>query len=260
LSKGPQRKESKFIAALEKRAETSKSSLILAADLDYRENTKDLLRDAKEIIAATRDYLSAVKLNLHLIIPLSLSQLAELNDFILSSGLQSIADLKLNDIDNTNRVATGYLWKAGFSAVIVNPFAGFENGLDVVFQRAGELGKGVITLAYMSHKGANEGFGLELANGRTMFDLFLERALSWGADGVVLGSTRPEKIAQAKAVLKNNTKILCPGSGAQGGDPAEALRAGADYIILGRSILNSSDPREAIRQAYLKMSAKAKQS
>jgi orotidine-5'-phosphate decarboxylase len=248
LSRGSDRK-SKFLESLEKR----KSPLILAADQDYREDTSGLLRDAKKLIELTSDYISAVKVNFHLVIPLSIGELGELNHFINSLGLQSIADLKLNDIDNTNKVATEYLWKAGFSAVIVNPFAGFENGLDVVFKQARELGKGVITLAYMSHRGADEGFGLKLADGGTIFDLFLERALSWGSDGVILGSTRPGKIAQARSILKGDVKIFCPGSGAQGGNPVEAMKAGADYLILGRSIVNGHDPKEAIRLVYEKL-------
>jgi orotidine-5'-phosphate decarboxylase len=252
LSLGSNRKESKFSESLEKRSKETKSLLVLALDIDYRENTTELLADAKRLVSETSEYLAAVKLNLHLIIPLSLSQLSNLNDFIFSQGLQTIADLKLNDIDNTNRVATEYLWNAGFSAVIVNPFAGFENGLDVVFVRARELGKGVITLAYMSHKGADEGYGLKLADGGSVFDLFLERAISWSADGIIMGSTRSDKIVQARSKVKNKTKIFCPGSGTQGGDQIEALKAGADYIIMGRSIVNSSNPKQTIKQVYEK--------
>ena len=31
-------------------------------------------------------------------------------------GLQTIADIKLNDIGHTNDVATGHLWSLGFDA------------------------------------------------------------------------------------------------------------------------------------------------
>ena len=131
-----------------------------------------------------------------------------------------------------------YLWKAGFSAVIVNPFAGFKGGLDSVFASAKDHGKGVITLAFMSHSGAAEGFGLKLEDGSTIFELFLDRAKSWSADGVILGSTRPEKIELAKSNLNGSyCKIFSPGSGAQGGDPVAALNAGSDYLIYGRSIV-----------------------
>ena len=63
------------------------------------------------------------------------------------------------------------------------------------------LGKGVITLAYMSHKGAVEGYGFKLTGQRTVFDEFLQRAKKWGSAGVVIGTTRPEKIEYARNVL-----------------------------------------------------------
>jgi orotidine-5'-phosphate decarboxylase len=39
--------------------------------------------------------------------------------------------------------------------------------------------------------------------------------------------------------------ILTPGVGAQGGSAADAIRAGADYIIVGRSIYQADDPGAA---------------
>ena len=115
-------------------------------------------------------------------------------------------------------VATDYLWDSGFDAVIVNPFVGFKGVLDEVYETSHKLGKGVISLAYMSHPGADEGYGLELKNGSSIFDLMLERANTWGSDGVVLGTTRTEKIRIARSRLKKDIKIISPGSGAQGGD------------------------------------------
>ncbi len=244
------RSRSSFIKNIEARARSSKSRIILALDIDYRDDTSKLLTDAKVIVNKTSKYLCAVKLNFHLITPLSISELRELNRTISSRGLPSIADIKLNDIDNTNRVATEYLWKAGFSAVIVNPFVGYNGALDVVLQRAHEIGKGVIFLAYMSHRGAEEGYGLRLEKGETIHELFLEHARDWKADGVVMGTTRPEKILAARNFLGSRIKIFSPGSGAQGGNPVASLKAGADYLIFGRSIVESGDPNQAVREIY----------
>jgi orotidine-5'-phosphate decarboxylase len=200
------------------------------------------------IFDATKDLICGVKVNFHLIITLSLEDLAQLNRVIAHANIPAIADIKLNDIDNTNRVATEYLWSSGFSAVIVNPFAGYEGALDVVFKRAFELGKGVITLAYMSHKGAEEGFGLVLRDGRTVFDLFLDRAVKWKADGIIMGTTRTERIAYAKKRIPSSIRIFSPGSGAQGGSPTDSFEAGSDYLIYGRSLIASPDPRRAAQE------------
>jgi orotidine-5'-phosphate decarboxylase len=40
-------------------------------------------------------------------------------------------------------------------------------------------------------------------------------------------------------------KIISPGVGAQGGSSRETLKAGADYIIVGRGIYLSDDPAAA---------------
>lgn len=239
-----------FSRDIEARSKKSNSRIVLALDLDYRNDTSRLLYDAKSIVNSTSKYLCAVKLNFHLIAPLSILELRELNQTISSRGLNSIADIKLNDIDNTNRVATDYLWKAGFAAVIANPLAGYDGALDVVLQRAHAIGKGVILLAYMSHKGAQEGYGLKLHDGGTVHELFLQRARDWKADGVVMGTTRPEKITAAKRFLGRSIKIFSPGSGAQGGDPIASLNAGTDYLIFGRSIVDSEDPKQAVREIY----------
>ena len=39
--------------------------------------------------------------------------------------------------------------------------------------------------------------------------------------------------------------IYSPGVGAQGGDPKIAVEAGATYLIIGRAIYASADPRSA---------------
>ena len=42
--------------------------------------------------------------------------------------------------------------------------------------------------------------------------------------------------------------IICPGSGAQGGDALASIKAGADYLIFGRAIIETPDSRDAARK------------
>jgi len=42
--------------------------------------------------------------------------------------------------------------------------------------------------------------------------------------------------------------IISPGVGTQGGSAGDTIRAGADYVIVGRSIYQSDDPEAAAKQ------------
>ncbi|HII06271.1 MAG TPA: orotidine-5'-phosphate decarboxylase, partial [Methanotrichaceae archaeon] len=63
-------------------------------------------------------------------------------------------------------------------------------------------------------------------------------------DGVVAPATRPERISLIRSVIGERA-IISPGVGAQGGSARAALDAGADYLIVGRSITDSPDPAGA---------------
>jgi orotidine-5'-phosphate decarboxylase len=112
--------------------------------------------------------------------------------------------------------------------------------------------RGVILLVYMSHKGAEEGYGQTIQEpkaGRRVhqYVVFAQKALSWNADGAVVGATYPEKIREIHAILKNHVPIYSPGVGAQGGSIETAIRAGARYLIVGRSITFAENPTEAAK-------------
>ena len=49
--------------------------------------------------------------------------------------------------------------------------------------------------------------------------------------------------------------IVSPGIGAQGGNPADAIMNGSDYIIAGRSIYKSEDPLGEVRRINSAVSA-----
>ena len=183
-----------------------KSRIILANDLDDRNVDK---LEAKTIgnIKRLQEYLCAVKLNLHVILPLNQTSLAKINYAAHDSGLQTIADIKLNDIGNTNKIAIQRLWQAGFDAVIVNPIIGLES-LDELVRSAHSNGHGVVTLVHMSHPGAKLGYGLCVRNPKTgkmqkLHDLFLKWSNSANVDGIVVGATVPEIISHSSKMINN---------------------------------------------------------
>ncbi|MGI6078851.1 MAG: orotidine 5'-phosphate decarboxylase / HUMPS family protein, partial [Fastidiosipilaceae bacterium] len=54
-----------------------------------------------------------------------------------------------------------------------------------------------------------------------------------------------DRIAAIRKIAGNDKEILSPGVGAQGGSASAAIRAGADYVIVGRAIYASDDPAAA---------------
>jgi len=62
---------------------------------------------------------------------------------------------------------------------------------------------------------------------------------------VVVGATRPQVVKQVAEILRGRALIFSPGVGPQGGLLEESLKAGCDYLIIGRHIIESPDPREA---------------
>jgi orotidine-5'-phosphate decarboxylase len=229
------------IAAVEK-----KSPVVLALDPLSSSGKQSLPEVAAKTICAVEQYVCAVKMNFHIILPLSASEILWINKRAHSFGLQSIADIKLNDIENTNAVAIDLLTKMGFDAAIANPFIG-RNALALLVQKAHKADAGIIALVYMSHPGAKEGFGLEVQEGRKLYKTFLGRAAAAGADGIVVGATQLE-ILREVAGQRRRLPVYSPGVGAQGGSAEQAIRSGADYLIIGRSIVEAKQPTKVAKE------------
>ncbi len=239
-----------------------KSKLIIGLDLVADFTGKDaagmkterdrLEQAALEMISKTAEHAVAFKINRHLVLPLGLTDgIPRLVDKIHDEGVTAIIDCKLNDVGNTNKVITKYYFDAGFDAIIVNPFVGMEGGLDAVFEAATTRKRGIITLCYMSHPGAKDGYGLTVApdekskKAEPLYIRFARQSRLWDVDGVIVGATHPEKIAEIRTTLGDEIPIICPGVGAQGGSAKEAIDAGANFVIAARSIIESPDPSAA---------------
>ncbi len=219
-------------------AEEKNSRVVLA--LDPPASVSDGREFAERMVGLVQEHVCAIKVNFHLILPLAGSEIAKVNRLAHSYGLQCIADIKLNDIENTNDVAIDHLiGRMGFDSVIVNPFIGTA-ALDSLVKKARSAEGGIIALVYMSHPGAKEGFGLYVGGKEELYKIFLERAERADADGIVVGASQLAVIREISA--ERRIPIYSPGIGMQGGDPEAAAKSGADYLIIGRSITESKDP------------------
>lgn len=238
-----------FKTRLSKIAKTN-GRVILANDYDL--SVKNLETKTINNIKKLHPFLCGIKLNFHLLLPLGSREIIKINSEAHKFGLQTIADIKLNDIGNTNKITTDHLWKLGFDAVITNPIMGLESLKNLV-KTSHKNGKGVITLCHMSAPEAKLSYDMEIKMGKKqqLYQLFLNWALTAKVDGIVVGATFPNIIQYCNKTAGKNLSIFSPGVGTQGGNASEVITSGTDYLIVGRTILNSKNPENIAKELQL---------
>jgi orotidine-5'-phosphate decarboxylase len=174
------------------------------------------------------------------------------------AGARMFVDAKLHDIPRTVAAGVRALVRPGVRIVNVHALGGaemMEAAVQAAHERARELGidtpeiYAVTILTSISPADLGE-LGLSGGLGENVIRL---AALARDARcaGVVCSV---HEVADLKAFFGAGFGALCPGirpAGEAHGDqkrvatPADAARAGADYIVVGRPIVQAADPRAA---------------
>jgi orotidine-5'-phosphate decarboxylase len=197
------------------------SRLILALDV--------LSRDRALYLASTlKDRVDYVKVGYPLILAAGLDIVGE-----ISRIAPVIADLKIADIPSTNTLICEQVLEAGAAGIIAHAFVG-RDSLSACVDVAREGGALVFAVTEMSHPGAEDLMA-------PAAERLARMAADCGVDGVVAPATRPERIRLVRSIVGDRA-IISPGVGVQGGSPSAALKAGADSLIVGRSITDSPNP------------------
>ena len=202
------------------------TDLILALDLRDRES-------AVSVAESCAPFIDAIKIGYPLVLSAGLSIASDL----AVHGLPLIADFKVADIPNTNRIICEEVFAAGFDGVIAHAFTGADSAQTCVETAHSHGGKCYI-VTEMSHPGATEFFHGGVA------ERIADIAVSIGADGIIAPATRPERIRDLRRIIGSGCLIYSPGVGTQGGD-LKAVAALVDGVIVGRAIYESDDPASA---------------
>ena len=235
------------------RQSSTDSRIILANDYDSV-NKKTVPQTIKNI-KILHKFLCGIKLNFHMLLPLGKKEIIRINKAAHQYGLQTIADIKLNDIGNTNQITSKTLWDFGFDAVIVNPIMG-PKSLKKIVTEAHKRNKGVIALCHMSAPEAKLSYELNVKlsknqKSKPLYQMFLKWAVSNKADGIIIGATYPKIIKYCKKISGKKLDIYSPGIGTQGGSVKKAITNGSDFLIVGRTILGSKNPTRTAKQLML---------
>ena len=235
------------------RQSSTDSRIILAND--YDSTNKKIFSQTIQNIKTLHKFLCGIKLNFHILLPLGKKEIIRINETAHQYGLQTIADIKLNDIGNTNHITSKTLWDFGFDAIIVNPIMG-PKSLKKIVTAAHKQDKGVIALCHMSAPEAKPSYDIDVklsknSKPKPLYQLFLNWAISNKADGIIVGATFPKIINDCRKIVGKKLDIYSPGIGIQGGDAKHAIANGSDFLIVGRTILDSKDPIHTVKQLLL---------
>jgi orotidine-5'-phosphate decarboxylase len=223
-------------------------------------DTRDLAK-AEALATMLRDHVDAFKLGLEFF----LSHGPEGINRITEKGVPVFLDLKLHDIPNTVGGAIRSIIEQTDVFMLTVHISGgnamMRSAVDAAEEVAWRLGKkkpllvGVTSLTSLDTQDLRD-IGIEAPI--TDHILRLARlAKDAGLDGVVCPAY---EVAEIKKQCGESLKVVVPGirpSGAEHEDqkrvmtPAEAIRNGADFIVVGRPITKAEDPiksADAIRR------------
>src|ERR1700712_4617386 len=168
---------------------------------------------------------------------------------LTGAGKKVFVNLKLHDIGNT--VARGVESVAKLGATFLTVHAYPQTMKAAVEGRAGSSLKILAVTVLTSYDDGDlhaAGYRLGVSD---LVEARAQQAQVLGVDGIVCS---PEEVASLRKIGVHRMNLVTPGirpAGAATGDqkrimtPARAITAGADYLVVGRPILEAPDPKAA---------------
>src|SRR6185369_16763258 len=229
---------------------SAKEKLVVALDVDSIDR-------ALELVDLLRDSVGMFKIGMQFFTLAG----PELIHRIISRGSPIFLDLKYHDIPNTVAMAAIEATRLGVSMFNVHASGGREmmrraaDAVAEVAAREGLTKPAVLGVTLLTSADDETLQQLGIADEpQQVVRRLAQLAAASSLDGVVASALEIEIIRDA--VSDPNFKIICPGIRSATDvahdqrrtlSAGEAIRAGADYVVVGRPILQAEDPVQAAR-------------
>jgi orotidine-5'-phosphate decarboxylase len=210
---------------------------------------------AKALVATLGDSASFYKVGMELVYAGGLDFAREL----AQCGKNVFLDLKLHDIPNTVEKATMQIAEMGMTYLTVHAF---PQTMKAAVKGKGTSGLQILAVTVMTSYDDNDlkdaGYALSV---KDLVTRRADQAKAIGVDGLILS---PEEVGDMRKRLGSSVALVTPGIRPQGaaiGDqkrvmtPADAIKAGADRLVIGRPITAATDPKAAADAILAEISA-----
>ncbi|MEA5540877.1 orotidine-5'-phosphate decarboxylase [Limnoraphis robusta Tam1] len=171
-------------------------------------------------------------------------------------------DLKFHDIPNTVAGACRSAAKYGVDLITIHATAGkvalkaAQNAIIEGANAANQPIPNLIAITLLTSLNSRE-LAFDLNITLKLPEYALKMALLAQDCGLAGAVCSPQEVEQLRQTCGDDFLLVCPGvrpSWAEKGDqqrsftPSQALKAGADYLVIGRPITASEDPRAALQR------------
>jgi orotidine-5'-phosphate decarboxylase len=210
---------------------------------------------AEKVVASLAEAVTSYKIGVELVYGGGLSFAAQL----MAAGKMVFLDLKLHDIPNTVARAAARIGELGAALLTVHAYPP-----TMLAARRALAGSPTRILAVTVLTAYDDADLAEAGYAFGVRDLVARRAYQAqkiGVDGLVLAAT---EVATMRQMLGPNMLLVTPGirpQGASGGDqkrisgPGDAIANGADYLVVGRPVIEADDPHGAAESMVAQIAA-----
>jgi orotidine-5'-phosphate decarboxylase len=215
---------------------TTRDRLIVALDVPG-------VDEARAAIARLGDSVTFYKIGYQLAYAGGLALVAPLRE----AGKKVFIDLKLHDIGNT--VASGVVSLAKLGADFLTVHA-YPQTMQAAVEARGDARLQILAVtvltSYDDHDLQQAGYRLSVTE---LVEARARQAMDIGVDGLVCSAQEAPRL---KAIVGDRLRLVTPGirpSGSEAGDqkrvmtPSLAIAGGADYLVVGRPIIEAADPK-----------------